>query len=81
VTRLVLALSISSAVLALGLVVAWVQSRNYARAAELDSLQRESQWYERRSSGLRAQIERMEFALRVQQNDPTDAPSASGGHD
>ena len=67
-TRLMLSFSISSAVLALGLFAAWVQSRNFARAAELDRMQRESEWYMRRSSGLRAQVERMEFALRVQHN-------------
>ena len=71
-TRLVLSFSISSAVLAIGLFAAWVQSRNFSRAAELDRMQRESEWYLRRTSGLRAQVERMEFALRVEHNAPAE---------
>ena len=67
-TRLVLAVLLASAVLAVGLYAAWIQSRNFHRAAELDRMQRESDWYLRRSTGLRAKIERMDFALRVQQN-------------
>lgn len=67
-TRAVLAISISAGVLLLGLVTAWVQSVNFARAANLDRLQRESEWCVRRVSGLRAQTEQLEFALRVQQN-------------
>lgn len=69
-TRRILSLSVSSAVLATGLWAARVQSQNFARAAELDRLQRESEWYLRRASGLRARVERMEFALRVQQDVP-----------
>ncbi|MDA1264398.1 MAG: hypothetical protein O2816_04890 [Planctomycetota bacterium] len=67
-TRLVLAVLLASAVLGVGLYAASVQSRNYQRGAELDRLQRESEWHLRQSSGLRAQIERMDFALCVQQN-------------
>jgi len=68
VTRLVLSFSVASAVLAVGLSAAFVQSRNFERAADLDRLQRESNWYLRRSTGLRARTQRMDFALRVQQN-------------
>lgn len=71
-TRLVLSLSVSSAVLVVGLLAAFVQSRNFARAAELDRLQRESDWYVRRTTGLRARTQRMEFALRVQQNQDSE---------
>lgn len=67
-TRIVLSVLLGGAVLGVGLVAAHVQSRNFARAAELDEMQRQSDWYLRRSTGLRARIERMEFALRVQQN-------------
>ena len=54
-TRLVLSFSLSSAVLVLALVAASFQSRNFARAAELDRMQRESEWNERRITGLREQ--------------------------
>ena len=67
-TRTVLSVSISAGVLLLGLFTSWVQSVNFARAADLDRLQRESEWCVRRVSGLRAQAEQLEFALRVQQN-------------
>ncbi len=67
-TRTVLSLSASAGVLALGLLTAWIQSVNFARAADLDRLQRESDWCVRRASGLRAQAEQLDFALRVQQN-------------
>ena len=77
-TRLVLSFSISSAVLVAGLLAAWVQSRNYARAAELDRLQRESEWYLRRAGGLRERIERMEFALCAQQNAPVQGRDPGG---
>ncbi len=82
-TRLVLSLSVSSAVLIVGLFAAWVQSRNFARAAELDRMQREGDWYLRRSTGLRVQVEAMEFDLRVEQDismDRGDQPR-SGGRD
>lgn len=71
-TRLVLSLSVASAVLAVGLSAAFVQSRNFARAAELDRLQRESDWFLRRTSGLKARTQRMDFALRVQQNQDSE---------
>ncbi len=67
-TRLVLSVSVSSAVLGLGLWAALVQSRNFDRAARLDRLQHEAEWYARRSSGLQERVERLEFALRVAQN-------------
>ena len=67
-TRLVLSISVSSVVLAVGLYVAWVQSANFARAAELHHLAGESTWYARLADDLLVRTERMEFALRVQQN-------------
>ena len=51
-----------------GLFAAWVQSRNYARAAQLDFMQRESVWYQRCTSELRERIERFEFEALVQQD-------------
>lgn len=67
-TRLVLSFSISSAVLILGLATAWIQSSNYDRAADLDGMQEELEWFERRSSGLRDELQRFEFGLHVQEN-------------
>ena len=67
-TRLVLSFSISSLVLALGIATAWLQSRNYSLAADLDEMQDECEWYERRISGLRVQLERFEFELLTEQN-------------
>jgi len=57
-----------TAVLVLALVAASFQSRNFARAAELDRMQRESEWNERRITGLREQLERFEFELDVEEN-------------
>jgi len=68
VTRLVLSFSLSSAVLVLALVAASFQSKNFARAAELDRMQRESEWNERRITGLREQLHRFEFELSVEEN-------------
>ena len=76
-TRLVLSFSISSAVLAIGLLAAWIQSKNHARAAELDRMQEECEWHERRISGLREQLERFEFELTVQEN-PTRKRTPGG---
>ena len=67
-TRLVLSFSVSWLVLAVGLVAAWIQSQNYAKAAELDAAQLESEWFERRASSLREAIERFEFEAFVQQD-------------
>ena len=67
-TRLVLSFSISSLVLALGIATAWLQSRNYSLAADLDEMQDECEWYERRITGLRVQLERFEFELLTEQN-------------
>lgn len=60
-TRVVLAFAVSGLALCVGLFTAWVQSRNYARAAQLDFMQRESVWYQRCTSELRERIERFEF--------------------
>ena len=73
-TRLVLSFSISSLVVALGVATAFVQSRSYALAADLDEMQEECEWYERRITGLREELERFEFELRVEENRlPTEA--------
>lgn len=74
-TRLVLSLSVSSAVLFVGLTTTWVQSSNFAHAAELHQLQRDSDGYVRRAIWLRNQIERMEFDLLVQQNLASERPA------
>ena len=57
-----LAFFVSGLVLALALYTAWQQAENYARAAELDRLQMESEWFERQCTELRAELERFEFA-------------------
>lgn len=77
-TRLVLSFSISSAVLGVGLAAAWVQSANYARAADLDWMQEECEWYRRRISCLRAELERFEFELRVEENGLSEGRPSSG---
>ena len=66
--RLALSFSISSAVLALGLVAAWIQSKNYARAADMDWMQEQCEWYRRRCSGLEAELARFELELRFGEN-------------
>ncbi|MEE8467183.1 MAG: hypothetical protein V3T22_01930 [Planctomycetota bacterium] len=77
-TRLVLSFSLSSAVLVLALVAASIQSRNFASAAELDRLQRASEWNERRITELREQLQRFEFELCVEE-DPDLEPLPRGG--
>ena len=77
--RLVLSFSISSILLAVGLAVAWTQSRNYALAADLDEMQEECEWYERRIGGLREQLERFEFELCTRQNRLDDPVPPRGG--
>ena len=71
-TRVVLAFVMSAFVLVVGVLAAWVQSRNFARAADLDSLQLQSNWYQRCSSELREEIERFEF------DPPSDEASTPG---
>lgn len=77
-TRLVLSFSLSSAVLVAALVAASFQSKNFARAAELDRMQRESEWNERRITGLREQLQRFEFELDVEQNPDTKSLPRGG---
>ncbi len=78
-TRLVLSLLVSALVLVAGVTAAWFQSRNFAQAAELDELQRESEWYERRKRRLREDIERFEFEYLVEQNRREDERTHLGG--
>jgi hypothetical protein len=72
VTRAVLTFALCGLVLCVGLFTAWVQSRNFACAAELDVLQHESVWFQRCTSELREQIERFEFAPPSEETAPTD---------
>ena len=60
-SRIVLSFFVSGLVLLAGMATAWVQSRNFASAANLDELQLESEWYMRRMSLLREELERNEF--------------------
>ena len=71
-TRMILSFFISGLVLALGMLTAFVQSANFRCAAQLDEMQLESQWYLRRVSLLREQIERNEF-------DGVDGPVIADG--
>jgi len=80
VIRLVLSFSISSAVLVLGLYTAYVQSQNFARAAELDRLQRSSEWHLRRTSELREELEHLEFELAILQNAEHESTDDRGRH-
>ena len=67
-TRLVLSFLVSVLVLAVGVATSWLQAVNFAQAAELDRMQRESEWFERSKTALREQVERFEFEWRVAQN-------------
>ena len=58
---MLLSFLVSGLVLAVGIGTAFVQSDNFAKAAALDNMQLESQWYMRRTSLLRAQLERNAF--------------------
>ena len=60
-TRGLISLIVSGLVVGTGILTAWVQCGNYACAGELDELQLESQWFDRRSSELREELERFEF--------------------
>ncbi len=77
-TRLVLSFSLSSVVLVLALVAASFQSRNFASAAELDRLQRESEWNERRITELREQLQRFEFELSVEEDSNSESNTRGG---
>ena len=77
--RFVLSFSISSMVLTIGLAAAWHQSRNYALAADLDEMQEECEWYERRISGLREDLARFEFGLMVEDNQAGDGDTEGRG--
>ncbi|MCP3916306.1 MAG: hypothetical protein GY711_12185 [bacterium] len=78
-TRLVLSFFVSTLVLAIGIFAAWFQARNFAKAADLDELQRESEWFERRKSRLREDIERFEFEYLVEQNRRKNEQPLLGG--
>ena len=56
-----LSFSVSGLVLAAGIYTACVQSENFARAAELHELQLDSEWYLRRATQLRAELEGERF--------------------
>ncbi len=60
--RNALSFFVSGLVLALAALVAKQQAANHARAAELDRLQTEAQWFERECTELSADLQRLEFA-------------------
>lgn len=62
--RIWLSFSISGLVLVVGTYAACVQSDNFARAARMHELQLESDWYLRRATQLRVELEthRFEFS-------------------
>ena len=59
--RAALSFFVSGLVLVLAVFTAWQQAQNYDRAAELDRLQSEAEWYVRECTELRAELDRFEF--------------------
>jgi hypothetical protein len=77
VTRCVLSFFVSGLVLACGVAVSWLQSKNYETAARLDRLQMQSEWHERECSALRARLDRFDFTAGVEET-PPDAKRQRG---
>ncbi|MFT7676169.1 MAG: hypothetical protein ACI8QC_000137 [Planctomycetota bacterium] len=59
--RVLLSFTLASIAMGIGLRSAWIQAHNFERGAQLDRLQVGLDWYQRRVTGLRATLERMEF--------------------
>ena len=76
--RTALSFFVSGLVLALAVVVARQQARNYERAAELDRLQTEAQWLERECTELSADLQRLEFACEAEIEQTAIARAAKG---
>ena len=71
--RVLLCFSLASIAMGIGLRSAWIQAHNFEQGAELDRLQVELEWYQRRITGFRATLERMEFeALLADQESPEE---------
>jgi hypothetical protein len=70
VIRAVLSFFVSGLVLVLAGFTARQQAENYDRAAELDRLQSEAEWYVRECTELRAELDRFEFESTAAQLEP-----------
>lgn len=66
--RAVLGLAASALAMAIGMRTAFVQADNYALAAQMDGLQRDMEWNERRATELRAAAVRFEFDVEAFEN-------------
>lgn len=64
--RAVLSFILASTAMGIGLRSAWVQAHNHDIGAALDQQQADIEWYERRITGLRANLERLEFEARLE---------------
>lgn len=64
--RALLSFTLASVAMGIGLRSAWIQAYNYEQGAVLDQLQVETEWYERRITGLRANLERQAFEARLE---------------
>ena len=73
-----LSFSISGLVLLVGTYAACVQSDNFARAARLHELQLESDWYVRRATQLRVELERERFEFSAPRDASGVQPSQAG---
>ena len=74
-TRVVLSFFVSGLVIVLGGFTSFVQSANFAQAAELDRLQREIDWNLRRTSELREVLERFAFDPSASETEPKEQDS------
>jgi len=66
VTRVALSFFVSGLVLVMGTATAWVQSGNFALGARLDEMQLDSEWFLRRRSRVQEELERIEFAVSLE---------------
>lgn len=64
--RGLLSFILASLAMGIGLRSAWIQAHNFEQGAVLDQLQVETEWYERRITGLRANLERQAFEARLE---------------
>lgn len=64
--RALLSFTLASVAMGTGLRSAWIQAYNFEQGAVLNRLQAETEWYERRITGLRANLERQAFEARLE---------------
>ncbi|MEZ5975317.1 MAG: hypothetical protein R3F17_04110 [Planctomycetota bacterium] len=66
--RLPLAFFVSAVAFGVGCLTCSLQADNFEEGARLQSLQSETEWYERRISGLRSELSRFEFQATTLEN-------------